>query len=212
VNNWPPDDRYLAPSYATPEAAIRAEAASWHRGPPERFRAVVDYHEDLAFAVAAAEAVAADDGGRRLDPETIEEGVYRRRADGRWESEGGGSGGGVGWRTTSLDEAETGVLALTGIEPDGASAVVVRWRGEDHTVPIRDGLVLFTAWDEPPPADPDEGLMRRMHDRLHELTGMRPAEQPIVEYAGPADPELDSIMQQLRLAAGPVPAIVAVIR
>ena len=136
-------------SFPDAETAIRHEAADWYGAPIEWFRAIANYHGSAAFAVALGDRPLAPEGWPgHVEEVALEEGVCRQTPDGRWELWISGSGGGSGWK--SLDEGrELGVVSYTDVAAEGASAVVVEWRGRRHTVPVRDGLILFTSWDEP---------------------------------------------------------------
>jgi hypothetical protein len=63
----------------------------------------------------------------------------------RWETYGGGSGGGISW--SSLGESDRGVLRYGDEAPDGASAARVTYEREEYRVPIRHRHFLFVAWD-----------------------------------------------------------------
>lgn len=47
------------------------------------------------------------------------------------------------------DDRREGVVFLAETAPSGAKAVVVSWEGREQIIPVRDGLVLFTAWGVP---------------------------------------------------------------
>jgi hypothetical protein len=87
--------------------------------------------------------------------------VLCERRGGRWRAISGGSGSGPGWLSTSLGVGERhesldaalrenrGVLHVAGRVPDDAAEIVVRWRAEEHRVPVVAGWFLFAAWDVP---------------------------------------------------------------
>jgi hypothetical protein len=71
---------------------------------------------------------------------------------------------GHGWTATRmddpLDQRNLGVLTLWGDAPAGADAVTVRWKEQEHIVPVAAGHYLFTVWDVP------DGDFEEMPERL----------------------------------------------
>jgi hypothetical protein len=62
-----------------------------------------------------------------------------------WESGGGGSGGpGINW-----SGGEVGVLRFSGEAAEDSRTAIIRYDGEEHSVPVNHGYFLFVAWDTP---------------------------------------------------------------
>jgi hypothetical protein len=70
--------------------------------------------------------------------------LFRHELD-RWETDAGGSGGGICW--SALGEEGRGVLRFGEQAPEGVSAALVRYEGRQHRVPVRHGHFLFVVWD-----------------------------------------------------------------
>ena len=72
--------------------------------------------------------------------------------------EGGSSGAAppaFTWsRYAHNDERGHGVLTYVGEAPSGASSVVIRWRGQERSVPVSRGMFFIATWDVP---DRDSG-------------------------------------------------------
>ena len=70
--------------------------------------------------------------------------------DGAWHNQEGGSGGpGINWSGSDI-----GVLRFSDEAPRDAQAVVIRYEGRDHRVPVRHGHFLFVVWDTALSEDP----------------------------------------------------------
>jgi hypothetical protein len=75
------------------------------------------------------------------------------RDDSGWVERGGGNG--PGWRALAPDQGDAAGNANLGVTTDWAEApaqaraAVVRYRGDDHQVPVSHGYFLFAAWDVP---------------------------------------------------------------
>jgi hypothetical protein len=70
--------------------------------------------------------------------------------EGTWESGGGGSGGpGINW-----SGGEVGVLRFSGEVAEDSRRAIIRYDGEEHSVPVSHGYFLFVAWDTPFSHDP----------------------------------------------------------
>jgi hypothetical protein len=67
------------------------------------------------------------------------------RQSGGWRISGGGSGSG-GWHLTDAATGR-GVVYIGGPAPEGAQSVTVRFRGEDHTVAVKDGYYAWASFD-----------------------------------------------------------------
>ena len=195
--------------FADAETAVRHDAAAWYGAPVEWFRAVADYHGDVAFAAALGDRPLAPAGhSHAVEPVPLEEGVYRQNASGSWQSWLFGSGGGASWKSMRQG-GDLGVVSLAEVAPEGAHAVVVEWRGHEHTVHVREGLVLFTAWDETSDClGGSDALEQAIDKRFRELAVG--STQGITGYVGD-DPELSGLVEQLEQTSI-APKIVRVIR
>ena len=203
------------PGYSTPELAAQHEAAAFYGAPVEYFAQVAaDRHGDMAFAVTLGDRPLVPVGlGPHPESVPIEEGLYERMPNGRWESRVFQSGGGTGWNSTAdRDDPENlGVVHLGDVAPPGADVAIVRWRGVEHAVPVRNGLIVFTSWDEPDDAlGGDEALERESWQLLRRYAGVL-EDAPCVAYEYPvgAHPELDELRTRIE-ATRRSPVLVAV--
>lgn len=123
--------------FATPEEAARGDI-------PAR------YARALATAVSPDGRHAVVLLGTNEPPRLYPYEVICHQRDGLWFEGSSISGGGIGWTTISNDdERNVGVLRLVEEAPDDAVAVIVRHRGVEHRVPVRDGYFMFAVWDVP---------------------------------------------------------------
>jgi hypothetical protein len=94
-------------------------------------------------------AVVLVDKGKPGKPYVLQ--VVCERVGGSWTTHSDSNG--YGWTATRmddpLDQRNLGVLTFWNEAPADAGAVTVRWKGQEHTVPVAAGHYLFTVWDVP---------------------------------------------------------------
>jgi hypothetical protein len=84
--------------------------------------------------------------GTNEEPYLYPYAVICSRAEDGWSPGSGTSFGGIGWTSLGAGD-DTGVLFFGGDAPAGAVEAVVRYRGEEHRVPVTSGFFVFVAWN-----------------------------------------------------------------
>jgi hypothetical protein len=80
----------------------------------------------------------------------LEQVVCSRKPGGQWEA--GMSGGGLS-DVVYVDDVRARPIGDDVELPSDATSVVVRDRGEEHEVVVRDGYFVYAAWQKDPPGD-----------------------------------------------------------